>query len=139
MWVKQLFDVRDVRALYTNIITDQRIEETRLGQCFDQRTGKLVSAPADFYTPKEFQGWDFYTGGNIIDDDEEDEAVLSYGTYCCDGDGFVSVLLLVDGQIQLLDQGDYMLDLSPNLDEAMTQAAEYLRGQYPEIYEERLA
>jgi hypothetical protein len=139
MWVKQLFDVRDVRALYTNIITDQRIEETRLGQCFDQRTGKLVSAPADFYTPKEFQGWDFYTGGNIIDDDEEDEAVLSYGTYCCDGDGFVSVLLLVDGQIQLLDQGDYMLDLSPNLDEAMTQAADYLRGQYPEIYEERLA
>jgi hypothetical protein len=139
MWVKQIFNVHDVRAVYTNIITDQRIEETRLGQCFDQRTRKLVSAPADFYTPKEFQGWDFYTGGNIIDDDEEDEAVLSYGTYCCDGDGFVSVLLLVDGQIQLLDQGDYMLDLSPNLDEAMTQAADYLRGQYPEIYEERLA
>ena len=138
MWVKKLFDVLDIRAVYTNIITDQRIEETKLGQCFDQRTRKLVDAPADFYTPKDFQGWDFYAGGNIVNDDEED-AVLSYGTYCCDGDGFVSVLLLVNGQIQLLDQGDYMLDLSSDLDEAMKQAAEYLRGQYPEIYEERLA
>jgi hypothetical protein len=139
MWVKKLFDVRDVCAVYTNIITDQRIEETKLGQGFDQRTRKLVDAPANFYTPKEFEGWDFYAGGNIVNDDEDEEAILSYGTYCCDGDGFVSVLLLVDGQIQLLDQGDYMLDLSSDLDEAMKQAAEYLRGQYPEIYEERLA
>jgi hypothetical protein len=142
MWVKQTVSFQgNICALYTNILTDQKIQETRLGQFFVCNTNKLCDAPANFYTPKEFEGWDFYAGGNIVndDEDEDEEAILSYGTYCCDGDGFVSVLLLVDGQIQLLDQGDYMLDLSSDLDEAMKQAAEYLRGQYPAIYEERLA
>ena len=134
MWVKKLFNVHDARAVYTNIITDQRIEETRLGQFFDQRTRKLVDAPADFYIPKDFAPWEFYAGGNIVNDDDEENAVLSYGHYCADGDGFVSVLLLVDGTIQLLDQGDYMRDLSSDLDEAIKQATDYLREQWPNIY-----
>jgi hypothetical protein len=41
----------------------------------------------------------------------------------------------MNGEIRLLNQGEYMLDLSSNLDVAMQQAAEYLKEQYPEIYE----
>jgi hypothetical protein len=137
-WVKQNRDFTDIVALYTNIITNDKVIETKQGKCFIANTHKLCDKPTDIFVPQEFEGWDFYAGGNIVDEDE-DEAIYSYGHYCCDGDGFVSVLLLVDGTIQLLDQGDYMLDLSSNLDEAMKQATDYLKEQYPGIYEMCLA
>jgi hypothetical protein len=137
-WVKQEVNFLDIRAIYTDITTNQRIQKTRLGQCLVYNTNKICEEPTDIFVPKVFEGWDFYAGGNIVDEDE-DEAIYSYGHYCCDGDGFVSVLLLVDGTIQLLDQGDYMLDLSPNLDEAMKQATEYLQQQLPELYDMWLA
>jgi len=133
-WVKQEVNFLDIRAIYTDIMTNQRIQKTRLGQCLVYNTNKICEEPTDIFVPQVFEGWDFYAGGNIVDE-EDGEAIYSYGHYCCDGDGFVSVLLLVDGTIQLLDQGDYMLDLSSNLDEAMKQASDYLKEQYPEIYE----
>jgi hypothetical protein len=40
-----------------------------------------------------------------------------------------------DGSIRLLDQGDYMRDLSSDIDEAIKQATEHLREQWPNIYE----
>jgi hypothetical protein len=144
-WVKQEVNFLDIRAIYTDIITDQRIQETRLGQFLVYNTNNRCDKPTDIFVPQEFEGWDFYTGGNIYneiyneDATEDEDPIYSYGHYCCDGDGFVSVLLLVDGTIQLLDQGDYMLDLSPNLDEAMKQATEYLKEQYFGIYEMWLA
>jgi hypothetical protein len=144
-WVKQNRDFTDIVALFTNIITNDKVIETKQGQCFIVNTHKLCDKPTDIFVPQEFEGWDFYTGGNIFneiyneDATEDEDPIYSYGHYCCDGDGFVSVLLLVDGTIQLLDQGDYMLDLSPNLDEAMKQATEYLKEQYFGIYEMCLA
>ena len=137
-WVKQEVNFLDIRAIYTDITTNQRIQKTRLGQCLVYNTNTICQEPTDIFVPQEFEGWEFYAGGNIVDEDEE-EAIYSYGHYCCDGDGFVSVLLLVDGTIQLLDQGDYMLDLSSNLDEAMKQATDYLKEQYFGIYEMCLA
>ena len=133
-WVKQTVNYLDICAVYTDIFTNQRIQETRKGQFLTFDTNKPCDKPKAVFIPQEFKGWDFYAGGNIINDDDDDEVIMSYGHYCCDGDGFVSVLLLVDGTIQLLDQGDYMLDLSSNLDEAMKQASDYLKGQYPEIH-----
>jgi len=136
-WVKQAKHSTDIVALYTNILTNDKVIETKNGQCFVANTNKLCDKPLDVFIPQEFQGWDFFTGGNIYNEDalEDEEPVYHYGTYCCDGDGFVSVELLIDGSIRLLDQGDYMLDLSPNLDDAMKQASDYLKSQYPEIYE----
>ena len=140
-WVKQTVDFLGLCAVYTDITTDQKIQETRLGQFFIANTNKLCDKPTDVFIPQEFEGWDFYTGGNIYNEDatEDEDPIYHYGTYCCDGDGFVSVELLIDGSIRLLDQGDFMLDLSPNLDEAMKQATDYLKEQYPEIYEMWLA
>ena len=141
-WVKQTVAFQgNICAIYTDILTDQKIQETRLGQFFIANTNKLCEKPTDVFIPQEFEGWDFYTGGNIYNEDatEDEDPIYHYGTYCCDGDGFVSVELLVDGSIRLLDQGDFMLDLSPNLDEAMKQATDYLKEQYPEIYEMWLA
>lgn len=141
-WVKQTVAFQgNICAIYTDILTDQKIQETRLGQFFIANTNKLCDKPTDVFIPQEFEGWDFYTGGNIYNEDatEDEEPIYHYGTYCCDGDGFVSVELLIDGSIRLLDQGDFMLALSPNLDEAMKQATDYLKEQYPEIYEMWLA
>ena len=141
-WVKQTVAFQgNICAIYTDILTDQKIQVTRLGQFFIANTNKLCDKPTDVFIPQEFEGWDFYTGGNIYNEDatEDEDPIYHYGTYCCDGDGFVSVELLVDGSIRLLDQGDFMLDLSPNLDEAMKQATDYLKEQYPEIYEMWLA
>jgi hypothetical protein len=137
-WVKQTVAFQgNICAIYTDILTDQKIQETRLGQFFIANTNKLCDKPTDIFVPQEFEGWDFYTGGNIYNEDatEDEEPIYHYGSYCCDGDGIVSVELLVDGKIRLLDQGDYMLDLSSNLDEAIKQASDYLKEQYPEIYE----
>lgn len=135
-WVKQAKNSTDIVALYTNILTNDKVIETKQGQFFVANTNKLCDKPLDVFVPQEFDNWEFYVGGNIYNEDatEDEEPIFHYGTYCCDGDGFVSVELLIDGSIRLLDQGDYMLDLSSNLDEAMKQASDYLKEQYPEIH-----
>ena len=136
-WVKQNRSFSDIVALYTNILTNDKIVETKLGQFFIANTNKLTTKPTDYFVVQEFDGWEFSSGGNIYNEDatEDEEPIFHYGSYCADGDGFVSVELLVDGSIRLLDQGEYMLDLSPNLGEAIQQATEYLKEQYPEIHE----
>ena len=73
---------------------------------------------------KDFGEWDFYA----FDDAE------TVGEFCADGDGFVSVQIQKNGSIRLLDQGEYMLDLSADVDEAIKQATDYLREQWPNIY-----
>jgi hypothetical protein len=45
------------------------------------------------------------------------------------------VSVLKDGSIRLLDQGDYMRDLSADIDVAIKQATDYLREQWPNIYD----
>ena len=136
-WVKQNRSSSDIMALYTNILTNDKIVETKLGQFFVANTNKLTTKPTDVFVVQEFEGWEFSSGGNIYNEDatEDEEPIFHYGSYCADGDGFVSVELLVDGSIRLLDQGEYMLDLSSNLEEAIQQATEYLKEQYPEIHE----
>lgn len=136
-WVKQTRQSSDIVALYTNILTNDKIVETKLGQFFVANTNKLTTKPTDIFVAQEFEGWEFSSGGNIYNEDatEDEEPIYHYGSYCADGDGFVSVELLVDGSIRLLDQGEYMLDLSSNLEEAIQQATEYLKEQYPEIHE----
>ena len=136
-WVKQTRQSSDIVALYTNILTNDKIVETKLGQFFVANTNKLTTKPTDVFVVQEFEGWEFSLGGNIYNEDatEDEEPIFHYGSYCADGDGFVSVELLVDGSIRLLDQGEYMLDLSSNLEEAIQQATEYLKEQYPEIHE----
>lgn len=136
-WVKQSRQSSDIVALYTNILTNDKIVETKLGQFFVANTNKLTTKPIDVFVVQEFEGWEFSSGGNIYNEDatEDEEPIFHYGSYCADGDGFVSVELLVDGSIRLLDQGEYMLDLSSNLEEAIQQATEYLKEQYPEIHE----
>lgn len=136
-WVKQTRQSSDIVALYTNILTNDKIVETKLGQFFIANTNKLTIKPTDFFVVQDFEGWEFSSGGNIYNEDatEDEEPIYHYGSYCADGDGFVSVELMVDGSVRLLDQGEYMLDLSSNLDEAIQQATEYLKEQYPEIHE----
>jgi hypothetical protein len=136
-WVKQNRSSSDIVALYTNILTNDKIVETKLGQFFVANTNKLTTKPTDVFVAQEFPTWEFYSGGNIYNEDatEDEEPIFHYGSYCADGDGFVRIELMVDGTIRLLDQGDYMKDLSPNLEEAIQQATEYLKEQYPEIYE----
>ena len=136
-WVKQSRQSSDIVALYTNILTNDKIVETKLGQFFVANTNKLTTKPTDVFVVQEFEGWEFSSGGNIYNEDatEDEEPIFHYGSYCADGDGFVSVELLVDGSIRLLDQGDYMKDLSPNLEEAIQQATNYLCDEYPDIYD----
>ena len=136
-WVQQTRQSSDIVALYTNILTNDKIVETKHGQFFVANTNKLTIKPTDFFVVQDFEGWEFSSGGNIYNEDatEDEEPIYHYGSYCADGDGFVSVELMVDGSIRLLDQGEYMLDLSSNLDEAIQQATEYLKEQYPEIHE----
>lgn len=140
-WVKQNRDSSDIVALYTNIVTNDKIVETKLGQFFIANTNKLTTKPVDVFVAQEFPTWEFYSGGNIYNEDatEDEEPIYYYGHYCADGDGFVSVELMVDGTIRLLDQGDYMKDLSSNLEEAIQEATEYLKEQYHEIHEMWLA
>ena len=136
-WVKQNRQSSDIVALYTHILTNEKIVETNKGQFFVVNTHKLCDKPTDVFVAQEFPTWEFYSGGNIYNEDatEDEEPIYHYGSYCADGDGFVRVELLVDGTIRLLDQGDYMKDLSPNLEEAIQEATEYLKEQYPEIHE----
>ena len=96
-----------------------------------KRGGKTsTTVKANMYTldelkAKDFGEWDFYA----FDDAE------TVGEFCADGDGFVSVQVQKDGSIRLLDQGDYMRDLSSDIDEAIKQATDYLREQWPNIYD----
>jgi hypothetical protein len=135
-WVKQTVDFRGLCAVYTDITTDQKIQETKLGQCFVYNTNKLCDKPTEFFIPQEFEGWDFWVGGYGL---EEGQTVYEIGTYCCDGDGIVTVVLLTDGTIQLFDQGQPEMILSSNLEEAMEKAADYVKVCYPEIFNEFLS
>jgi len=129
MWIKEFFNVHDIRVIYTNISTKQRIEQTYLGKCFDQKTRNSVDAPSDFYTPKDFGPWGFNVGSADVCN------TSTIGSYCCDGDGIVSVKLSTDGFIRLYDQGTYVRRLNSDIDEAMKQATRYVRRHYREIYE----
>ena len=135
-WVKQKLYVSDIRELYTNLITGDVIEKTYRGQFFGNlypsMKKRLSEEPTEnVFQITEFDGWDFYAGGYELND-----GVI--GHYCCDGDGIVSVELLIDGTINLNVQGSYLQDLSPNVEEAIKEATDYLKEQYPEIYEEFL-
>jgi hypothetical protein len=117
--------------MYVNIVTGEKVQEYTNGQCTVFNSTKPASKPLEFFIAKQFDNWDFWPGENWED-------TPTIGSYCCDGDGFVTVEMLVDGSIRLLDQGDYMLDLNSDIEKAMVQAAEYLKEQYPGIYSERL-
>jgi hypothetical protein len=131
MWIKQDFHFTGLTTLFINTKTGERIQKTTIGQCFVFNTTKLCAEPTNAFPIRTFEGWDFFAGSH----DDFD----SLGHYCCDGDGFVTVELLTDGSIQLHDQGMYMLDLSSTLDEAMQQATDYIKEQYPSIYEDFLS
>lgn len=136
-WVKQTVAFQgNICAIYTDITTDQKIQETRLGQCFVYNTNKLCEKPTEFYIPQEFDGWNFWVGGYALDDGQ---TVFEIGSYCCDGDGIIQVTLFTDGTIQLFDQGQPEMILSSNLEEAMEKATDYIKVCYPEIYEINLA
>ena len=136
-WVKQKLYVSDIRELYTNLITGDVIEKTYRGQFFGNlypaMKKRVCEEPTEnVFQITEFDGWDFYAGGY----DLEDDGVI--GHYCCDGDGIVSVELLTNGTINLNVQGSYLKDLSSDVEEAIKEATQYLKEQYPEIYEEFL-
>lgn len=131
MWIKQDFNFTGFTTLFTNPKTGERIQKTTQGQCFVFNTNKLCAEPSNAFLIQSFDGWDFFAGSH----DDFD----SLGHYCCDGDGFVTIELLTDGSIQLHDQGEYMLDLDSDIVVAMQQAASYIKGQYPEIYEDFLS
>jgi hypothetical protein len=82
---------------------------------------------------KDFGAWDFYVGTANISD------TTTIGSYCCDGDGIVSVKLSTDGFIRLYDQGTYVRRLKSDIDEAMKQATRYVKTHYAGIYEDYLA
>lgn len=136
-WVKQKLYVSDIRELYTNLITGDKVEKTYRGQFFGNFYPSMYKRVCEEPTENvfqitEFDGWDFYAGGV----DLQDDGVI--GSYCCDGDGIVSVELLTDGTINLNVQGSYLKDLSSNVEEAIQEATDYLKEQYPAIYEEFL-
>lgn len=136
-WVKQKLYVSDIRELYTNLITGDKVEKTYRGQFFGNFYPSMYKRVCEEPTENvfqitEFDGWDFYAGGV----DLQDDGVI--GSYCCDGDGIVSVELLTDGTINLNVQGSYLKDLSSNVEEAIQEATDYIKAEYPEIYEEFL-
>jgi hypothetical protein len=130
-WVKKPHNFFGISALYVNIETGEKIQESDNGSCFVFNSTKPASKPLEFIAPKMFDRWDFWPGSNY-------DEIPTIGNYCCDGDGFVVVELMVDGTIRLLDQGVYMLDLSDDIDQAMSQATQYVFEQWPDIYEARL-
>jgi hypothetical protein len=136
-WVKQKLYISDIRELYTNLITGDVIEKTYRGQFFGNlhpsMHKRVCEEPTEnVFQITEFDGWDFYAGGI----DMQDRDIV--GSYCCDGDGIVSVELLTDGTINLNAQGSYVKDLSSNVEEAIKEATNYIKEQYPAIYEEFL-
>jgi hypothetical protein len=130
-WVRKPHNFLNISFMYTNIETGEKIQEYTDGQCSVFNSTKLTTKPLEFFVPQEFHNWDFWVGDNWDD-------TPTIGSYCCDGDGFVVVEMLVNGSVRLLDQGEYMLDLDSDINKAMVQAAEYLKEQYPGIYSERL-
>ena len=130
-WVRKPHNFTNMAFLYVNIVTGEKIQEFSNGQCSIFNSTKSASKPLEFFIPQEFPNWDFWPGDNCDD-------TPTIGSYCCDGDGFVVVEMLVNGSVRLLDQGEYMLDLDSDINKAMVQAAEYLKEQYPGIYSERL-
>lgn len=133
MWIKQNKQGSNIVALYSNIVTKEEIYETKCGQSFTKNTHKLCDKPTDFYIPKDFGPWDFYVGTADICN----KTII--GSYCCDGDGIVSVELSTDGFIRLYDQGTYVRRLKSDIDQAMVQATRYVRTHYNGIYEDVLA
>jgi len=131
-WVRKPHNFGNLVFMYANIVTGEKVQEYKNGQCTVFNSTQSASKPLEYFVPKEFPSWDFWPGENW-------DETPTIGSYCCDGDGFVTVEMLVNGSIRLLDQGEYMLDLSEDIDQAIAQAAEYLKEQYPGIYSERLA
>ena len=132
IWVKHYVHLQDIRSIFTNLETGEMLEKTYRNQCYIRNTNKLCEEPTEFFEVESFDGWDFYSGGFNLQDRE------LIGSYCCDGDGIVSVELLTDGSIHLNVQGSYMLDLSPNIEQAIEEATKYIKEEYPGIYEEFL-
>ena len=139
-WVKQTIRSKfftESVTLYTNLTTGQKVQRSSKGQILGNfaphnNLRECAEPTENVFQITEFDGWDFYAGGY----DLEDDGVI--GHYCCDGDGIVSVELLTNGTINLNVQGSYLQDLSPNVEEAIKEATQYLKEQYPEIYEEFL-
>jgi hypothetical protein len=139
-WVKQTIRSKfftESVVLYTNLTTGQKVQRSSKGQILGNfaphnNLRECTEPTENVFQICEFDGWDFYAGGY----DLEDDGVI--GHYCCDGDGIVSVELLTDGTINLNVQGSYLKDLSPNVEEAIQEASDYIKEQYPEIYEEFL-
>ena len=139
-WVKQTIRSKfftESVVLYTNLTTGQKVQRSSKGQILGNfaphnNLRECAEPTENVFQITEFDGWDFYAGGY----DLEDDGVI--GHYCCDGDGIVSVELLTNGTINLNVQGSYLQDLSPNVEEAIKEATDYLKEQYPEIYEEFL-
>ena len=139
-WVKQTIRSKfftESVTLYTNLTTGQKVQRSSKGQILGNfaphnNLRECAEPTENVFQITEFDGWDFYAGGY----DLEDDGVI--GHYCCDGDGIVSVELLTDGTINLNVQGSYLQDLSSNVEEAIKEATQYLKEQYPEIYEEFL-
>ena len=139
-WVKQTvrsdFFTESV-ALYTNLQTGKKVQRTSKGQFLETYAPnnylrECAEPTENVFQIREFDVWDFYAGGYDI----EDDGVI--GHYCCDGDGIVSVELLTDGTINLNVQGSYMLDLDSDVEVAIKQATQYIKDEYPAIYEDFL-
>lgn len=139
-WVKQTIRSKfftESVILYTNLTTGQKVQRSSKGQILGNfaphnNLRECAEPTENVFQITEFDGWDFYAGGY----DLEDDGVI--GHYCCDGDGIVSVELLTNGTINLNVQGSYLQDLSSDVEEAIKEATQYLKEQYPEIYEEFL-
>lgn len=136
-WVKQTVCFTEFSTLYTNLQTGKKVHKTSKGQFLEtyppnNYLRECAEPTENVFQIAEFDGWDFYAGGY----DLEDDGVI--GHYCCDGDGIISVELLTDGTIHLNVQGSYMLDLSSEVEEAIKEATQYIKDEYPAIYEDFL-
>lgn len=136
-WVKQTVCFTEFSTLYTNLQTGKKVHKTSKGQFLEtyppnNYLRECAEPTENVFQIAEFGGWDFYAGGY----DLEDDGVI--GHYCCDGDGIISVELLTDGTIHLNVQGSYMLDLSSDIEEAIKEATQYIKDEYPAIYEDFL-
>jgi hypothetical protein len=136
-WVKQSVFFTEFSTLYTNLQTGKKVQKTSKGQFLETYAPnnylrECAEPTENVFQIREFDAWDFYAGGYDI----EDDGVI--GHYCCDGDGIVSVELLTDGTIHLNVQGSYMLDLPSDIEEAIKEATQYIKDEYPAIYEDFL-
>jgi hypothetical protein len=130
-WVRKAHNFTNLTFLYANILTGEKIQEYTNGQCSVFNSTKPASKPLEFFIAKDFDNWEFWAGCNY-------DEIPEIGTYCCDGEGIVQVRLYPNGIIQLFDQGIPEMILSPDIDEAMEKAADYLKVLYPQIYKQFL-